>query len=116
MEGTSSGATIATLITSLALNLPVPTDLIMTGEISLEGSVIAVGSVEEKVEAAKAGGYRHILLPLDNKAQWENIKEDVKADLIIDFVKTFEDIYSIVFVPPQWGLHRGSAVNILYLS
>ena len=55
MEGTSSGATIATLITSLALNLPVPTDLIMTGEISLEGRVIAVGSVEEKVEAAKAG-------------------------------------------------------------
>ena len=101
MEGMSSGATIATLIASLALNLPVPTDLIMTGEISLEGSVIAVGSVEEKVEAAKAGGYRHILLPLDNKAQWENIKEDVKADLIIDFVKTFEDIYSIVFVPPQ---------------
>ena len=44
MEGTSSGAMIANLITSLALNLPVPTDLIMKGEISLEGRVIEVGS------------------------------------------------------------------------
>ena len=75
MEGTSSGATIATLITSLALNLPVPTDLIMTGEISLEGRVIAVGSVEEKVEAAKAGGYRHILLPLGTRLSGRTLKK-----------------------------------------
>ena len=76
MEGTSSVATIATLMISLALNLPVPTDLIMTGELRLEGRVFSVGSVEDKVEAAKDGGYQQILLPVNNKDQFDNIKEE----------------------------------------
>ena len=98
MEGPSSGATIATLITSLALNLPLPRDLIMTGEISLEGKVCSVGGVEEKVEAAKSAGYQNIILPVDNRDQWDSIKPNVKADVKVNFVSNFEDIYEIVFV------------------
>ena len=47
--------------------------------------------------AAKDRGYRHVILPADNKAQWESISEDVKTDLIIDFVDTFDELYDIVF-------------------
>ena len=97
VEGNSSGATIALLMISLAINRPLPRDLIMTGVISLKGRVSKVGSVKEKVVVAKDGGYRHVILPADNKAQWESISEDVKTDLIIDFVDTFDELYDIVF-------------------
>ena len=59
---------------SLALNLPVPTDLIMTGELRLEGRVFSVGSVEEK--AAKDGGYQQIFLPVDNEEQWDKEEKE----------------------------------------
>ena len=77
IEGPSSGTTIATLMIALALNRPVPTNLIMTGKINLDGRVSSVGEVEEKLKAAKDAGYKHIILPIDNKAQWEsaNVKE-----------------------------------------
>ena len=97
VEGNSSGATIALLMISLVINRPLPRDLIMTGVISLKGRVSKVGSVKEKVVVAKDGGYRHVILPADNKAQWESISEDVKTDLIIDFVDTFDELYDIVF-------------------
>ena len=61
MEGTSSVATIVTLMISLTL--------IMRGELRLEGRVFSVGSVEEKVEAAKDDGYRQIFLTVDNEEQ-----------------------------------------------
>ena len=82
---------------SLAINRPLPRDLIMTGAISLEGRVSQVGSVEEKVVAAKDRGYRHVILPAGNKAQWERISTAVKTDLIIDFVESFDEIYKLVF-------------------
>ena len=97
IEGPSSGTTIATLMIALALNRPVPTNLIMTGKINLDGRVSSVGEVEEKLEAAKNAGYKHIILPLDNLAQWESAKDDVKEKLKVNFVSKFEEIYNIVF-------------------
>ena len=62
------------------------------------GSVVCpVASIEEKVLAAKEGGYKHIILPTDNKAQWENIEQYVKENLEINFVSKYEEIYDIVF-------------------
>ena len=97
IEGPSSGTTIATLMIALALNRPVPTNLIMTGKINLDGRVSSVGGVEEKLEAAKNAGYKHMILPNDNLAQWESAKDDVKEKLKVDFVSKFEEIYNIVF-------------------
>ena len=98
---------------ALALNLPVPTDLIMTGEINLEGSVCSVGSVEQKVEAAKDAGYHRIILPLDNKAEWENTNDDVKANLQVHFVSSFQEIYNIVFSKTlQWVWSNLIWINI----
>ena len=85
---------------SLALNLPVPADIAMTGELNLDGRICSVASIEEKVLAAKEGGYKHIILPTDNKAQWDNIEQHahVKENLLVNFVSKYEEIYKIVFL------------------
>ena len=41
--------------------------------------------------------HKHIILPIDNKAQWESAKDDVKEKLKVDFVSKFREIYNIVF-------------------
>ena len=89
---------MATLMLSLALNLPVPAELAMTAELNLDGKICSVGAVEEKLMAAKTGGYKHIILPIDNKAQWNNIPTEVKENLHVDFVSSYEDIYDLVFL------------------
>ena len=48
--------------------------------------------------ADKTGGYKHIILPIDNKAQWNNIPTEVKENLHVDFVSSYEDIYDLVFL------------------
>ena len=83
---------------SLALNLPVPADLAMTGGLNLDGRICPVASVEEKVLAAKEGGYKNIILPTDNKAEWDNIEQHVKENLLVNFVSKYEEIYKIVFL------------------
>ena len=52
MEGSSVGTSITTIMLSLALNITIPSDLAMSGAITLEGQVLAVGSVEEKLKKA----------------------------------------------------------------
>ena len=66
---------------SLALNLQVPAELAMTAELNLDGKVCSVGAVEEKLMADKTGGYKHIILPIDNKAQWNNIPTELRQSL-----------------------------------
>ena len=94
----SSGATIAILLMSLALALPLPADLIMTGGLSLDGQVFPVQSIEEKVTAAKtAEVVKEIILPVKNKEDWEKVDLEIKSSLKVSFVSKFEEIFKIVF-------------------
>ena len=95
MDGASVGTSIATLMLSLALNITIPSDLAMSGAITLEGQVLAVGSVEEKLKAAKKGGVKKVFLPAENQTNVENL--DLKEEIEIVFVSKYEDIFNSVF-------------------
>ena len=86
---------------SLALNLPVPADIAMTGELNLDGRICRLSSriCRGKVLSATEGGYKHIILPTNNKAQWDNIEQHahVKENLLVNFVSKYEEIYKIIF-------------------
>uniref|UniRef100_A0A914HKN7 C2H2-type domain-containing protein n=1 Tax=Globodera rostochiensis TaxID=31243 RepID=A0A914HKN7_GLORO len=74
-SGTSTGLTCATALVSLALNIPTPTDVAMSGTIDVLGNITAVGEVATKVQAAQAAGKRRIILPLANEAELDMFGE-----------------------------------------
>lgn len=86
-DGPSAGIAIALAILSMLLDKPVRPDLAMTGEISLRGRVLAVGGVKEKVLAAARAGIKHIMLPVKNKVDLDEIPNDVRKNLNFKPVK-----------------------------
>ncbi len=84
-DGPSAGVTILTSIASLLLNIPVSENIAMTGEISLRGKILPVGGIKEKVLAAKAAGIETVLLPEKNKADFEEIQEDIRSQIQVEY-------------------------------
>ena len=96
-DGPSAGCTIVTAAVSLATGMPVRENLAMTGEISLRGKILPVGGIKEKVIAAKRAGVDTVILPADNKKDYDDLPELVKDDVHVHFAETYEDVYKIAF-------------------
>lgn len=67
VDGPSAGAAIACLIYSVVTESPARQDTCITGEISIRGSIKAVGGIVEKIHGAKRAGYRNVIIPEENK-------------------------------------------------
>ncbi len=78
-DGPSAGVAIATALASLFSGLPVRERIAMTGEISLQGRILPVGGLKEKVLAAVRGGVKDLYLPVEAQAE---IEEEVPAELL----------------------------------
>lgn len=79
IDGPSAGIAIAAAIYSAIKNIPVCSDVAMTGEISIRGKVKPVGGVAAKVEAAKLAGINKVLIPREN---WQEMFEDMGIEVI----------------------------------
>jgi ATP-dependent Lon protease len=95
-DGPSAGITMASALLSLALNKPVRR-IAMTGELTLTGQVFPIGGVREKLIAARRAGIREILLPEDNRGEFEEVPEHVRNGLTIHFVERFQDVAGLLF-------------------
>jgi ATP-dependent Lon protease len=73
----------------------VKSDLAMTGEISLRGRVLRVGGIKEKVLAAARHGMRQVILPEQNKPDWEDVPEEVRQRLKVHFVRQISEIFPL---------------------
>nr|CAI5832994.1 unnamed protein product [Callosobruchus analis] len=103
-DGPSAGCTIATALLSLAKGESIRQDVAMTGEISLMGRILPVGGIKEKTIAAKRSGIKCIILPEENKKDFNDLPSFITEGLEVHFVNTFDEIYHIVFnkkEPPQ---------------
>ncbi|MFN8672899.1 MAG: endopeptidase La [Candidatus Sericytochromatia bacterium] len=97
-DGPSAGITMATAISSLLLNKPMKPNIGMTGEITLNGVVLPIGGVKEKVLAAHRAGVNEIILPKRNKAELEeDVPENIRKKMKFHFVSTFDEVFKIVF-------------------
>lgn len=96
-DGPSAGITMALSLFSLASGLVVPHDLAMTGELTAAGYVLPIGGVREKLVAAKRSGKKRVLLPEENRRDYEELPKAVKKGLKIDFVKRFEEVLTKTF-------------------
>jgi ATP-dependent Lon protease len=91
-DGPSAGVTIATALASLLLKRRVRSELAMTGEISLRGRVMRVGGIKEKVLAAARFGVKQLILPEQNKVDWDEVPAEVREKMKVHFVKHISDI------------------------
>ena len=94
-DGPSAGVTLATAMASALTRVPVRSDVAMTGEITLRGRVLPVGGVKEKLLAAHRVGVSTVLLPKDNEKDLEEVPEEVRADMTIQFVETIDEVLSL---------------------
>jgi ATP-dependent Lon protease len=91
-DGPSAGITMATAIASLLTDRPVKHTVGMTGEITLQGRVLPIGGLKQKVLAAHAAGITDVIIPERNRADLADIPENVKDDV------TFHPVMSIAEV------------------
>ncbi len=98
-DGPSAGVTLTVSLLSLLSGLPVPSDLALTGEITLRGKVLPVGGIKEKVIAAKSAGVTRVILPDKNEKDLEDVSPAVKESLTFHFVNEIDQVIDIVFGP-----------------
>ncbi|XP_043276795.1 lon protease homolog, mitochondrial isoform X2 [Venturia canescens] len=97
-DGPSAGSTIAVALVSLAKKQSIRQDVAMTGELSLTGKILPVGGIKEKTIAAKRVGVKCIILPEENKKDFNDLPKYITDGLEAHFVTTFDDIYRICFL------------------
>ncbi|MEW5806370.1 MAG: endopeptidase La [Acidobacteriota bacterium] len=96
-DGPSAGVAIFVSLTSLLLNRPVPSNIAMTGEITLRGKVLPVGGIKEKVLAAKQAGITEVIIPDKNENDLQDLSETARKALKFHMVREIGDILKIIF-------------------
>ena len=97
-DGPSAGLTMAIALISAAGRKPARTDVAMTGEINLNGEVLPIGGLTEKMLAAKRYGIKKVLIPKENVKDLIEVPERVKEGITIVPVERIEDALKHVFV------------------
>ncbi|MCG7872012.1 MAG: endopeptidase La [Candidatus Thiodiazotropha lotti] len=95
-DGPSAGITMASALLSLARNKPVR-NIAMTGELTLTGQVFPVGGIREKVIAARRAGIRELILPEDNRSDYEEVPDHIQKGLKVHFASVYEDVVPLLF-------------------
>ncbi len=80
----------------------------MTGEISLQGLVLPVGGIKEKVMAAHRNGLKHVILPQKNDQDLDDVPEDLRNGIKVHFVTTIEEALNLALeeeIDPEFFKH-----------
>jgi ATP-dependent Lon protease len=80
-DGPSAGITMVTALASLASGAPVRSDVGMTGEVTLNGRVLPIGGVKQKLLAAQRAGLKTVFVPKRNEPDLDDVPADVLQTL-----------------------------------
>ncbi|MBQ3020987.1 MAG: endopeptidase La [Bacilli bacterium] len=96
-DGSSGGVAITTAILSIIKNKIINENIAMTGEITLNGDILAVGGIKEKIIGAYNNNIKTIYIPYNNNSDLESIPDNIKEKLEIKLVKNYGEIYIDLF-------------------
>jgi ATP-dependent Lon protease len=98
-DGPSAGITMTTALASLLSGRPVKHTIGMTGEITLQGRVLPIGGLKQKVLAAHAAGLTDVILPERNRADLEDVPEQVREEMTFHPVMTIGEVLELALEP-----------------
>ena len=96
-EGPSAGITLVTSILSILKNKPISNTYAMTGEITLNGKVLKIGGLKEKVLGASRNNIKTIFIPKSNEIDLDNINKEIKDEITFIKVSDYKEIYEYLF-------------------
>jgi ATP-dependent Lon protease len=94
-DGPSAGVTLTTALVSLLSGRPVKPSVGMTGEVTLQGKVLPIGGVKQKVMAAHRAGLTDVVLPRRNEVDVDDVPERVRQAVTIHFADTIDDVLAV---------------------
>jgi len=98
-DGPSAGVTMTTALASLLTGRPVKHTVGMTGEVTLQGRVLPIGGLKQKVLAAHAAGLTDVILPERNRADLDDVPADVKEQMTFHPVMTLDEVLALALEP-----------------
>ena len=98
-DGPSAGITMTTAIASLLSGRPVKHTVGMTGEVTLQGRVLPIGGLKQKALAAHAAGLTDVIIPERNRADLDDVPEDVKEQMSFHPVMTLNEVLELALEP-----------------
>jgi ATP-dependent Lon protease len=98
-DGPSAGVTMVTALTSLLSQRPVKHTVGMTGEVTLQGRVLPIGGLKQKVLAAHAAGLTDVVLPERNRGDLDDVPEEVREQMKFHVAMTIDEVLNVALEP-----------------
>jgi ATP-dependent Lon protease len=98
-DGPSAGITMTTALASLLSGRPVRHTVGMTGEVTLQGRVLPIGGLKQKVLAAHAAGLTDVILPERNRVDLDDVPEEVRHAMTFHPVMTIDEVLDVALEP-----------------
>jgi len=100
-DGPSAGITIVTAIASLLAGRPVKSTVGMTGEVTLQGRVLPIGGLKQKVLAAHAAGLTEVIVPERNEPDLDDVPADVRGQIAFHIVRSVDQVLAVALDTPS---------------
>ncbi len=94
-DGPSAGVTMTTALVSLLSGRPVRSTVGMTGEVTLQGKVLPIGGVKQKVLAAKRAGLKEVILPKRNEPDLDDLPAAVREEITIHLASDVSQVLAL---------------------
>ncbi|MEA2470657.1 MAG: ATP-dependent Lon protease, partial [Thermoleophilaceae bacterium] len=107
-DGPSAGVTMTTALASLLSGRPVKHTVGMTGEVTLQGRVLPIGGLKQKVLAAHAAGITDVILPERNRGDLDDVPEHVRDEMTFHPVMTIGEVLDVALEPVPAGVSSGA--------
>jgi ATP-dependent Lon protease len=102
-DGPSAGVTMTTALVSLLTDTPVRAEVGMTGEVTLQGRVLPIGGVKQKVLAAHRAGLQEVVLPKRNEGDLDDVPDQVREQMTFHVAESIDQVLAV-------ALREGEAV------
>jgi len=93
-DGPSAGVAMTTALVSLLTGRPVRSEVGMTGEVTLQGRVLPIGGVKQKVLAAHRAGLKEVILPARNEGDLDDVPEQVREEMTFHLAEAVDEVLS----------------------